>query len=105
MTRIFWLALICLISLGVLGAMKMTASPVATASASHVEPTALMTAEHDALAKADKLKVHQVEPMPEPTVITPVAIAPPKIPPKAVEITKIISRHWHDPMAPKASSR
>jgi hypothetical protein len=105
MIRIFWFALICLIGLGVLAAMKM-AGPLTTADVSQVEATiSPMIVDHDALAKSDKLKVFHVEPVPEPTVVTPVATEPPKIAPKAVEATKIVSRHWHDPLAPKASSR
>jgi hypothetical protein len=104
MIRIFWFALICLIGLGVLAATKM-AGPLTTADVSQVEAPAPMIGDHDALAKADKLKVFHVEPVPEPTVVTPVATEPSKIAPKAVEATKIVSRHWHDPLAPKASSR
>jgi hypothetical protein len=103
MIRIFWFALIGLISLGVLAAMKM-AGPLTTADISQVKSTAPMTAEYDALAKADKLKVFHVELVPEPTMVTPAATESPKILPN-VEVTKIVSRHWHDPLAPKASSR
>jgi hypothetical protein len=101
MIRIFCFALICLVSLGVLAAMKMAAAPLTTADVSQVEPTRPIKAEPDALAKADKLKVYQAEPEPAPTVMTPLS-TPPKIPPKAGEITKIVSRHWHDPLASKS---
>jgi hypothetical protein len=35
--------------------------------------------------------------------VTPIAILPPKAELKPAEpVTKIISRHWHDPLAPKS---
>jgi hypothetical protein len=103
MIRTVWLALICLTGLGVLGAMKMAAAPLTTADASHVETTIATTAEHGILAKADKLEVYHVEPVPGSMVVTPVAIVLPKTAPKPAETTKIVSRHWHDPLAPKAA--
>ena len=104
MIRNCWLALICLIGLGVLATMKMAAAPHTTTDVSQVEPTAPMTAGRDALAKADKLTVSHVQSMPEPMAFIPIATEPPKTSPKAVETTNIVSRHWHDPLAPKASS-
>jgi hypothetical protein len=66
--------------------------------------------------KADKLQVSYIEPATDRTTVTPVAIVPtdapkilpknpfPKSLPKREETTvRIVSRHWHDPLAPKAS--
>jgi hypothetical protein len=99
MIRTVWLTLICLSGLGVLlGAIKIAAAPLASADASHVEATA---GEQDTLAKADKLEVHHIERV---TVVTPVAIVLPKTAPQPAEPTRIVGRHWHDPLAPKAAS-
>jgi hypothetical protein len=97
MIRTVWLTLICSSGLGVLGAIKIAATPFASADPSHVESTA---GEQDTLAKADRLEVHH---MPAQTVVTPVAIVLPKTAPQPAEPMKIVSRHWHDPLAPKAA--
>jgi hypothetical protein len=106
MIKTVWLALIFLTGLGAMVAIKMGTAPLASAGALQVEPRVQTYVETDTtLTKADKLEVSYVEPVaPDKAVVTPVAILPPKTASKPAEkITKIVSRHWHDPLAPKTS--
>jgi hypothetical protein len=99
MIRTLWLALIGLASLGVLVGIKMGAAPLASADMSRVEAT---TAEQVTSTKADKLEVSNIGPTLDKTVVTPITIMPPKTKSEQTEATtKIVSRHWHDPLAPK----
>jgi hypothetical protein len=109
MIRTIWLAIFCLTSLVVLVAIRIGAAPVTSAVASHLETTTADDTQQATSTKADKLKVSYIEPAAS-TTVTPVAIVPPDNAPKPAETTvkaettiKIISRHWHDPLAPKAS--
>src|ERR1035437_6008570 len=103
MIRTVWLALICLISLGALAAIKVGTASLANAEASRGETPAGTNVEQDTLAKSDKLEVSNIEPLPSKKMVMPVAIMPPQITSKPTEpITKIVSRHWHDPLVPKA---
>jgi hypothetical protein len=118
MIRTIWLAVFCLTSLGVLVAIRIGATPFTSADASHVEPVATaVDPPQTTSTKADRLQVSYVEPAKDRTMETPAAVAPltdaPKILPKNSsskslprrnETTiRIVSRHWHDPLAPKAS--
>src|ERR1035437_2091896 len=103
MIRTLWLALIGLASLGVLVGIKMGAAPLAGADMSRVEAT---TAEQVTSTKADKLEVSNIGPTLDKTVVTPITIMPPKTKSEQTEATtKIVSQHWHDPLAPKWVSR
>ena len=103
MIRTLWLALIGLASLGVLVGIKMGAAPLAGADMSRVEAT---TAEQVTSTKADKLEVSNIGPTLDKTVVTPITIMPPKTKSEQTEATtKIVSQHWHDPLAPKSKAR
>jgi hypothetical protein len=111
MIRTVWLAIFCLTSLAVLVAIRIGAAPVTRADASRLEPTTAADTQQATSTKADKLKVSYIEPEAT-TTVTPVAIVPPDNAPKPAEKTikaetpiKIVSRHWHDPLAPKASPK
>jgi hypothetical protein len=103
MIRTIWLAIFCLTSLVALVAIRIGAAPVTSAVASRLETTAADDTQQATSTKADKLKVSYIEPAAS-TTVTPVAIVPPDNAPKPAETTiRIVSRHWHDPLAPKAS--
>jgi hypothetical protein len=111
MIRTVWLAIFCLTSLAVLVAIRIGAAPVTRADASRLETTTAADIQQATSTKADKLKVSYIEPEAT-TTVTPVAIVPPADAPKPAETTikaetpiKIVSRHWHDPLAPKASPK
>jgi|SRR5450759_37059 hypothetical protein len=102
MIRTVWLALICLISLGVMAAVRIGTASLARANVSDdVTPTEIKS--EQPLMKSDKLEVLNIERALTKTTVTPIAILPPKAELKPAEpVTKIISRHWHDPLAPKS---
>ena len=109
MNRTISLAIFCLTILVVLVAIRIGAAPLTSAEASRLETTTVSDTQQATSTKADKLKVSYIEPAAS-TTVTPVAIVPPDNAPKPAETTvkaettiKIISRHWHDPLAPKAS--
>jgi hypothetical protein len=110
MIRTIWLAIFCLTCLAALVAIRIGATPVTRADASRLETTTPADTQQATSTKADKLKVSYIEPAAT-TTATPVAIVPPDNAPKPAETTvkpaettiKIVSRHWHDPLAPKAS--
>ena len=105
MNRTIWLAIFCLISLVVLVAIRIGAAPLTSAEASRLETTTVADTQQTTSTKADKLKVSYIEPAAT-TPVTPVGVVPPDNAPKPAETTiKIISRHWHDPLAPKASPK
>jgi hypothetical protein len=101
MFRTVWVALICLISLGALIATKVGIASLASADVSDVVTIAGSRPDQP-LAKSDKLKVLNNEPMSVQTTLPPMAI-PPAIDAATVPEPpiKIVSRHWHDPLAPK----
>jgi hypothetical protein len=111
MIRTIWLAILCLTSVAVLVAIRIGAAPVTRAAASRLETTTAADTQQATSTKADKLKVSYIEPEAT-TTVTPVAIVPPDNAPKPAETNikaettiKIVSRHWHDPLAPKASPK
>jgi hypothetical protein len=103
MIRTIWLAVICLVGLGVMVALKVGTASLASADVSRVEaPAAQAIGQSHALMKSDRLEVVKIEPAVEMTV-TPVPTVPAKIVSESREpTTKIVSRHWHDPLAPIA---
>jgi hypothetical protein len=103
MIRTVWLAIFCLTCLAVLVAIRIGAAPLTSADAARLETTTAADTQQATSTKADKLKVSYIEPAAT-TTVTPIAIVPPNDAPKPAETTiKIVSRHWHDPLAPKAS--
>ena len=97
MARPLWLALIFLIGIGALAALKVgTARPAKQQAALANE---IIEVSGDALVKADKLDVEEI---PDKKIIRSIAIVQPEAAPK--QITKIISRHWQDGYA-KAKAR
>src|SRR5216684_2070928 len=97
MARPVWLALIFLIGICALAALKVgIASPAKQQAALAGEVDEVFG---NGLAKADKLDVEEI---PDKKVIRSIAIVQPEAAPK--QITKIISRHWQDGYA-KAKAR
>jgi hypothetical protein len=97
MIRTVWLALFCLISLGAMAALRIAMTPSVSADASPARMTWAANLKQDTLAKTDKLQVSYIEEAPEKKLVTTIAVVPPKMTSKpAEEITKIISRHWHE---------
>jgi hypothetical protein len=103
--RTVWLAIVCLTSLVVLVAIRFGAAPLASADALRMDTmTTVADPQQTTSTKADKLQVSYVEPAADRAAVTPVATMPANSAPKPKEVTiKIVSRHWHDPLAPKAS--
>jgi hypothetical protein len=121
--RTVWLALLCLIGLATIVAVRIGMAPLASANASagvpvtkpEVAPPATLTdgevlswenltagteLHNNALAKADKLEVfHKDDIGPEVKSIASLAIALPTTEPKSVskKMDTIVIRHWHDP--------
>jgi hypothetical protein len=105
MIRTVWLALICLISLVIMAAIKVGIESLASADASGVVMPADKDTEHG-LMKSDKLEVSNIGPVPSKPIATPFAISPPQSAPKPAEPSiKIVSRHWHDPLAPPLANQ
>ncbi len=89
MARPLWLALIFLIGICALAALKIsTARPAKQQAALANE---IIEVSGDALVKADKLDVEEI---PDKKIIRSIAIAQPE--PAPEQTTKIISRHWQD---------
>jgi hypothetical protein len=104
MIRTIWLAVICLVGLGAMGVKRIGTASLASADTSRVEASAARAVEENhALMKSDKLEVLRIGPAPVKVIVTPVAIMPVKnmsVSPESA--TTIVSRHWHDPLAPIA---
>jgi hypothetical protein len=119
--RTFWLALVCLIGLGITAAAKITTASLATtnvpkryALSEQQEPTASITQGIAAAIavewpqaerpenKSDRLTV--LKDAAPPAVTPPIITVLPKNPASqtAEPKVKIVSRHWRDPLAPKA---
>jgi hypothetical protein len=98
MTRPVWLALIFLIGISALAALKVSIASPAKQQAALADD--VIEVSENALAKADKL---DVEEPPDKKIIRSIAIIPPGAAPKA-KATKIISRHWQNDYA-KAKTR
>jgi len=89
MARPLWLALIFLIGICALAALKVgTARPAKQQAALANE---IIEVSGNALAKADKLDVEEI---PDRKTIRSIAITQPEAAPE--QTTKIISRHWQD---------
>jgi hypothetical protein len=88
MARPLWLALIFLIGICALAALKVSTARPAKQQAALADEVIEVS---DALAKADKLDVEEI---PDKKIIRSIAIAQPEAAPE--QTTKIISRHWQD---------
>ena len=89
MARPLWLALIFLIGICALAALKVSIARPAKQQATLANE--IIEVSRDALAKADKLDVEEI---PDKKIIRSIAIAKPDAAPE--QTTKIISRHWQD---------
>ena len=97
MARPVWLALIFLMGICALAALKVSIASPAKQQAALADEVIEVSV--NALAKADKLDVEEI---PDRKIIRSIAIAQPEAAPE--QTTKIISRHWHDGYA-KAKAR
>src|SRR5215203_446434 len=127
MIRTVWLALICLIGVGIMAAVKITTVSRATTNvpervglSEQQAPKVSVTQgvatpdvarrEAEQQTKSDRLTLLNVDAPPTvtpPTVtqLTPVAVVPTKPQSETAEPSiKIVSRHWRDPLAPKAET-
>jgi hypothetical protein len=104
--RTVWLALFCLLGLGIVVAVRLCSeiSPAAVSaamidSALPVTTAAKPDAQQDTLGKADKLPVFhdgaevKAANTPPPTEVVSVGLAPTAL----AASPKIVGRHWHDP--------
>ena len=92
-----WLALIFLVGICALAALKISIATPPKQQAAFADD--VIETPVNALAKADKLDVEEI---PDKKIIRSIAIVPPEAAPK--QATKIISRHWQDGYA-KAKAR
>jgi hypothetical protein len=97
MARPVWLALIFLMGICALAALKVSIASPAKQQAALADEVIEVSV--NALAKADKLDVEEI---PDKKIIRSIAIVQPEAAPK--QTTKIVSRHWHDGYA-KAKAR
>jgi hypothetical protein len=115
MIRTVWLGVFFLTSLVALVAVRIGAAPLASADVPRVETTTAADTQQATSKKADKLQVSYIEPAADRSTVTPVAmlasvtpvaiVAPKSAPKPAEKPVRIVSRHWHDPLAPKSSSK
>jgi hypothetical protein len=89
MARPLWLALVFLIGICALAALKVSIAQPAKQQAALADE--LIGVSGNALAKADKLDVEEI---PDKRIIRSIAIAKPDAAPEPT--TKIIGRHWHE---------
>src|SRR5258708_7180280 len=101
MIRTAWLDAFCLAGLGAVVAIEIGATPAPSLIEAALDQTTIGTGSgQDTLTKADKLEISYVRQAVE---IKPVGLSA-KVPPETslpspTPITKIASRHWHDPNA------
>jgi hypothetical protein len=101
--RTVWLAVLCLIGLGAMVAVRFgIPAPPPNVKASPEQGTVGKSFLQDTLTKADKLEIAYVR---DPVALEPVMLvtkAPdetPSQPPGPIATPTIVSRHWHDPNA------
>jgi hypothetical protein len=106
--RTVWLAVLCLIGVGAMVAIKAgTPPPPPNARASLYETAIAIDSSRDTLTEADKLEIAYVRAplVEEPVMQVPKAsVEHPPRPPGSTATPKIVSRHWHDPNAKKSAS-
>ena len=108
MIRTVWLAVLCLIGLGAMVAIRFgIPTPPPNVRTSPEQGTVGKRFSQDTLTKADKPEIAYVR---DPVALKPVMLvtkAPdetPSQPPSPVATPKIVSRHWHDPNARKSAA-
>src|ERR1035437_2839515 len=98
MVRTVWLALVFLIGICGLAALKVSVATRAKQETAFAETTIGANTNQDPLTKADKLEVSYFDEVPDKKVVRLIPIALPQAarltPPE--KSTKIISRHWHE---------
>jgi hypothetical protein len=106
--RTAWLAILCLIGLGAMVAIKAgTPTPPPNIGAFPEQTTVGKSFSQDTLTKADKLEIAYVR---DPVAVEAVMLvtkAPGKTPRQPLSpaaTPKILSRHWHDPKAKKSAA-
>jgi hypothetical protein len=101
--RTVWLAVLCLIGLGAMVALRAgTPTPAPSARPSPAQTTVGEIFSQDTLTKADRLDIAHVRDPIAPKPVMLVAKAPDETPPQPsgpTSTTNIVSRHWHDPHA------
>jgi hypothetical protein len=98
MVRTVWVALVFLIGISALAAIKISIATPVKQQAAFTETTVGLIASQSPLNKADKLGVSFVDEAPDKKVVRLIPIAlPSSAQPEPLEkVTKIISRHWHE---------
>jgi hypothetical protein len=98
-----WLAVLCLIGLGAIVALRAgTPTPPLSTRPSPAQTTVDEIFSQDTLTKADRLDIAHVRDLIAPKPVMLVAKAPHETPPQPsgpTSTTNIVSRHWHDPHA------
>jgi hypothetical protein len=106
--RSVWFAVLCLIGVGAMVAIKAgTPPPTPNARASLCETTIAIDSSRDTLTEADKLEIAYVRAPLVEEPVTQVTKAPVENPlrsPGSTATPKIVSRHWHDPNGKKSAS-
>jgi hypothetical protein len=117
MIRTAWLALLCLIGVGIMAAVKVTTASRATPSVPIVseqkEPRIPVTQgvavisvarpepeKTEPSTKSDRVGVN-VDVRPAVTRVTPMVVEPANPQRDTAPVLKLVSRHWRDPLAPK----
>jgi hypothetical protein len=106
--RTVWFAVLCLIGVGAMVAIKAgTPPPRQSEGATPVETTIASDSSRDTLTEADKLEIAYVRaPLVEEPVMQ-VTMATDENPPRLTSSTatpKIANRHWHNPTGKKSAS-
>ena len=106
--RTVWLAVVCLIGLGAMVALRAgTPTPPPSARPSPAQTTVGEIFSQDTLTKADRLDIAYVRDLIAPKPVMLVAKVPDETPSRLsrpTATTKIMSRHWHDPHARKPAA-
>jgi hypothetical protein len=117
MIRTAWLALLCLIGVGIMAAVKVTTASRATPSvpmlSEQKDPRIPLTQGVAAISvarpepdkpepsnKSDRVDVN-VDIQPTVTRVTPMVVEPANPQRDTAPVLKLVSRHWRDPLAPK----
>lgn len=98
MARIMWIALVCLIFICGLAALKFgIAAPIKQQDAFEAT-TVGANLQQAVFVKADKLDVNYVADVPEKKTVRviPISLHEAEPAPAKVKVKKIITRHWHD---------
>ena len=119
MIRTAWLALLCLIGVGIMAAVKVTTASRATPSVLERQQSSEQKAPRISLTQGvAAISAARPEPEPEPstrsdrvgvnvdtqpalTRVTPTVVEPASPQRETAPVFKLVSRHWRDPLAPK----